>query len=223
MRGFAVFVLVFLVITNCNSQEWDTIPVMPDHYEAKLEAFEKEKVTYGKILFLGNSITENGDFKKLLNDSTVLNRGIGGDITFGIIRRLNEVTRHKPSKLFLLIGINDLYKGIPEQVILQNIFLIISTIHIQSPKTQVVVQSILPVNKSFLNFPKGYDLTENVIVVNRELSRLTKRLNYTFVDMYREFTDKEGNLKAGYSKDGLHLNGSGYNQWIKILKDAKHL
>jgi len=52
-----------------------------------------------------------GDFKKLLKDSTAINRGIGGDITFGILNRLEEVQRFKPSKLFICIGINDLSKN----------------------------------------------------------------------------------------------------------------
>jgi lysophospholipase L1-like esterase len=222
MKGIA-FVVFLIATVTCSAQSWDTIPVLPDYYKAKLAAFRKQKETTGKILFLGNSITEMGNFKKLLGDSGVVNRGIGGDITFGIMQRLDEVTRFKPSKLFLLIGINDLYKKIPEDVVLENMFLIISRIHKGSPNTQVFVHSILPVNKSFKNFPKGYDLMENISVINTQLSKISKRFNYTYVDLYKEFTDKEGNLNAGYSRDGLHLNDAGYKLWIKILKDAKHL
>ena len=218
-----VFVVMFFVTFHCHAQAWDTIPVMVDHYNTKLAAFKKQKVTSGKILFLGNSITEMGDFKKLLGDSTIINRGIGGDITFGILERLDEVTRFKPSKLFLLIGINDLYKKIPEDVVLENMFMIISRIHKESPNTQVFVHSILPVNNSFKNFPKGYDVMENIVVVNTQLSKISKRFNYTYVDLYKDFIDKEGNLNATYSVDGLHLSAAGYKLWIKILKDAKHL
>jgi lysophospholipase L1-like esterase len=222
MKIAAAFVMV-LVVLNCNAQNWDTIPVMPDHYKAKLADFKKQKATSGKILFLGNSITEMGDFKKLLGDSTVINRGIGGDITFGIMQRLDEVVRFKPSKLFLLIGVNDLSRHIPEDVILENMFLIVSRIHKESPNTKVFVQSLFPVNRSFKNFPKGYDVMESISVINTQLSKISTRFKYTYVDLYKEFTDKEGNLNAGYSFDGLHLNAEGYKLWIKILKDAKHL
>lgn len=202
-----------------NARTWDTLPRLVEHYQQKVAAFKKEKTTKTKILFLGNSITEGGNFKKLLKDSSVVNRGIGGDITFGILRRLDDVTRFQPSKLYLLIGINDLSKGIPEDVILENMFLIVTQIKKASPKTQVFVQSILPVNSSFKNFPKGYDVMEGISVINGQLSKISKRFGYTYVDLYKHFTDKDGNLDATLSYDGLHLNAAGYQRWVTVLKD----
>ena len=216
-------VLLFFVVFNVYSQSWDTIPVLPDHYREKLEEFKKQKVTAGKILFLGNSITEMGDFKKFLNDTTIVNRGIGGDITFGVLNRLDEVIRFKPSKVFILIGINDLSKHIPENIILQNMFTIVNLIHSGSPKTTVYVQSILPVNPTVKNFPKGYGVNESIVLINRELSNMQKRVKYTFIDLYKNFSDVEGQMDLRYTVDGLHLNSAGYQQWMKILKEGKHL
>ena len=218
--------LIFLLLTTSHAfaqQAWDTIPVLPGHYNQKLAAFKSQKESNGKLLFLGNSITEGGDFRALLKDSTVVNRGIGGDITFGILARIEEVTRYKPSKLFLLIGVNDLSKHIPENVILNNMFAIVALIHAQSPKTKVYVQSILPVNPTVQNFPKGYDVGESAKLINSQLANLTRRMNYTFVDMHKFFTDVEGNLDTKYTHDGLHLNSAGYTLWMKILKEEKHL
>ncbi|HVU56438.1 MAG TPA: hypothetical protein VHD83_15340 [Puia sp.] len=42
----------------------------------------------GGTIFLGNSITEYGDWQRLLHDARVINRGIAGDNTFGILDRL---------------------------------------------------------------------------------------------------------------------------------------
>jgi len=42
----------------------------------------------------------------------VLNSGIEGDITSGVLARLDEVIRHQPAKLFICIGTNDLARGI---------------------------------------------------------------------------------------------------------------
>ena len=214
-----IWVLTLSVRAQENARTWDTLPRMIEHYQQKVAAFKKEKATTGKVLFLGNSITEGGNFKKLLKDSTIVNRGIGGDITFGILRRLDEVTRFQPSKLYMLIGINDLSKGIPEDVILENMFLIVAQIKKASPKTQIYVQSILPVNPSFKNFPKGYDVMEGISVINGQLSKISKRFGYTYIDLYKHFLDKDGNLDATLSNDGLHLNAAGYQRWIKVLKD----
>lgn len=214
-----IWVLTLSVRAQENARTWDTLPRMIEHYQQKVAAFKKEKTTTGKVLFLGNSITEGGNFKKLLKDSTIVNRGIGGDITFGILRRLDEVTRFQPSKLYMLIGINDLSKGIPEDVILENMFLIVAQIKKASPKTQIYVQSILPVNPSFKNFPKGYDVMEGISVINGQLSKISKRFGYTYIDLHKHFLDKDGNMDATLSNDGLHLNAAGYQRWIKVLKD----
>ncbi len=71
-------------------------------------------------MFLGNSITEMGNWKNVLNDTTVINRGIGGDITYGVLKRLKDITDRRPSKLFILLGINDIGKDIPDAVIADN-------------------------------------------------------------------------------------------------------
>jgi lysophospholipase L1-like esterase len=223
MKTALLLLLTIVCFGAFAQQSWDTIPVLPDHYREKLEQFKKQKETTGKILFLGNSITEMGDFKTLTGDTTIVNRGIGGDITFGVLNRLDEVARFKPSKVFILIGINDLSKHIPENIILQNIFAIVNLIRSQSPKTTVYVQSILPVNPSVKDFPKGYDVNESVVLINRELSNMQKRVKYTFVDLHRSFTDAEGLMDLKYTVDGLHLDPAGYQRWIKILKEEKHL
>jgi len=51
----------------------------------------------------------------------VINRGIAGDITFGVLGRLDEVIARKPAKLFIKIGINDISKNIPDEIIVENI------------------------------------------------------------------------------------------------------
>lgn len=222
MKRTVVFVFI-LTGGSLWAQGWDTIPRLPELYTQRLAQFKKEKATTGKILFLGNSLTQGADWRKLLGDSTVINRGIGGDITFGILNRLDEVTRFRPSKIFLLIGINDLSKGIPEDVVLENIFLIVSKIKRQSPTTKIFVQSILPVNPGFKNFPTGYDLHESVSTINAQLSKIATRFDYTFVDLYKNFLDGEGRLDVTLSTDGLHLTLSGYQRWIKVLKEGKYL
>lgn len=34
---------------------------------------------------------------------------------------------------------------------------------------------------------------------------------------------RDGLMDAKYTNDGLHLNSSGYQRWIRILKEGKHL
>jgi lysophospholipase L1-like esterase len=168
---------------------------------------------------LGNSITEGGDWKKLLTDTTIINHGISGDVTFGVLNRLEEITKRKPSKVFLLIGINDLSRNTPTEVIIENILNIAYRIRAASPKTQVFVQSILPLNESFQNFPTQFrGKQEQVIHINTKLKKYADKMKYTYIDLHSKFTNKDGNLEAKYATDGLHLTAAGYQNWSSILK-----
>ena len=176
-------------------------------------------------MFLGNSITQIGDWKKLLNDTTVINRGIAGDITFGILKRLDDVIRRKPSKVFLLIGINDIGKDIPDAVIADNIRKIITRIKNESQDTKIYLQSILPLNPDVKNFPQHYDKQAHVLSTNALLKKVAADLSVPYVDLHSLFVDENGKLKASLTMDGLHLtpNGEGYRMWVDFLRKKKYL
>ena len=150
-----------------------------------------------------------------------MNRGISGDITFGILSRMEEVVKRKPSKLFLLIGINDIAKNIPDEVIMENIFSMVGRMRNSSPKTKVFVQSILPTNNTFPQFPDSKNKDDHIVTINGQLRKFGDRLKYTYVDLYSQFSDSESRLDAKYTTDGLHLNAAGYDHWVEILKKLK--
>jgi lysophospholipase L1-like esterase len=206
-----------------NENLFDTIPTLPDHYKQRVEQFSHEPVTTGHVIFLGNSITEMGDWRKATNDTTVINRGIGGDVTYGILKRLDDIIIRKPSKLFILIGINDISKDIPDAVIADNYLKIVNTIHAQSPATKIYVQSILPLDPTHDRFPQHYDKQAHVISVNKLIKANAGVGHYTFINIYPLFLNKEGHLDSQYTIEGLHLKPESYMVWAKFLKDKGYL
>ena len=208
-----------------NQRITDTIGFIPEFYKVCVDKFEKEPVVAGRIIFLGNSITQIGDWKKLLNDTTVINRGIAGDITFGVLRRLGEVIGRQPSKLFLLIGINDIGKDIPDSVIASNVRKIIIRVQAGSPSTMIYLQSILPLNPDVKNFPQHYDKQEHVLSTNKLLKNVAKETHCTYINIHDLFTDKQGRLDAKYTFDGLHLAPAfgGYEIWVAYLRKQGYL
>ena len=113
MKSVVLMCLVFLFVQEIYSQNtvthqrvFDTIPYIPAHHASRLALFEKEPMNKGAILFLGNSITEGGAWTDLLGTQNIINRGIGGDIAYGILNRLDEIIEREPSKLFF----DDRYK-----------------------------------------------------------------------------------------------------------------
>ena len=227
--SFIVFLILFSCTVNAqrnpitNQNLFDTIPFIPEHTIERLKIFEKEPVVTGKIIFLGNSITEGGNWKELTEDQTVINRGIGGDITYGLLRRLDDVIKRQPSKLFILIGINDIGKDIPDAVIADNYGKIIQRVQQESAVTQIFVQSILPLNSTVPGFPQHYDKQEHVVSTNRLLKMMANDMKCTFIDLYPLFLDKDKRLDAKYTADGLHLKPEGYRIWVDYLKAKKYL
>lgn len=201
----------------------DTVPVIPKPIPQRLALFAREHIVPGRIIFLGDSITEMGDWKKALNDSTVINRGVGGDLTRDVLRRLKEITDRNPSKVFILLGINDIGKNVPDAVITNNYLKIIREIHRHSPNTIPYVQSVLPVNPGMLHFPRHYHKQGHILALNKLLASHAKAENYTYIDIFSLFSDENGLLGSQYTYDGLHLRPPAYPIWASYLKEQGYL
>ena len=206
-----------------NQRVYDTIPFIPEHTPVRVAKFEKEPIVTGKVIFLGNSITEMGDWKKATGDTTVINRGIGGDITYGILKRLKDITDRQPSMVFLLIGINDIGKDIPDALIADNDLKIVREIHSKSPKTKIYVESVLPVNSTMPNFPQHYDKEEHVVALNKLLQANAAAGGYTYVDIFHLFVDADGRLQSQLTYEGLHVKPPAYIIWVDYLKKMGYL
>ena len=80
------------------------------YYPKRIQEFKKESLEFGEIVFIGNSITEGGkDWSAKFGINHIRNRGIAGDLTDGVLQRLDEIIYFKPKAVFILIGINDLF------------------------------------------------------------------------------------------------------------------
>ena len=76
-------------------------------YENRKNLFDHLTMQKGSIVFLGDSITEYGQWEELMQNPKVKNRGIAGDTTWGLLRRLSTITSTQPQAIFLMIGVND--------------------------------------------------------------------------------------------------------------------
>jgi len=188
------------------------------HYYVKESIYEALPNTKGEILFVGNSITASGQWTELFQDLRVKNRGISGDVTDGILFRLKEITESHPSKIFLLVGVNDLSKGRSKNYILKKYKEILDSIKSQSPSTKIYVQSILPVNDEFHYFKNHTNKTDSIISLNNNLKNLSKEEGTEFIDLFSAFVNSKRKLKNKYTLDGLHLNGKGYLLWKSIVE-----
>lgn len=189
------------------------------YYHQRRTLFENLPTSKKDIIFVGNSITDGGEWSELLNNENVKNRGISGDVTAGVLNRLSTITKGEPSKIFILIGINDVSRGTSAKTIVREIAKIVAQIKTESPKTTIYLQSILPVSGKHKLFTSHTNKIEVVKEANTLLSKLATTDNITYIDLYPEFIDPTtGELDSKYSNDGLHLLGEGYVRWAQIVK-----
>lgn len=213
----AAGLLGFSFFATGQDVKWDST-YRPSNYALKVEQFRSYPDSKEDIVFLGNSITAGVDWMELLGNPHARNRGISGDITFGILERLDEITAGKPAKVFILIGINDISRNIPDTVIVHNYEQIIARIKAASPATQVFFQTLLPVNNEFTQFKNHYNKDEHILNVNGELKKIAAREKITLIDLYPAFLNGDKKLDKQYTIDGLHLTAAGYQRWAMLLK-----
>lgn len=191
--------------------------------EEKLKALEtKEKNRYTDIVFLGDSLTDYYDLDKYY-DTKIVNSGVEGWTTDDILNNLDEkVFKYYPKKLVLLIGTNDLRDEKDTKYIIENIKKIVEEIKKKRPYTKIYIESLYPINNTdnekinhtAVGIRKNSDIKE----INRKLEEYCKKNKYTYINMYDELTDKEGNLNLKYTKEGLHMSDEGYKVVTKKLK-----
>lgn len=210
-----IFLLIFCFIPYATQSQTRLIDTtnFSDKFYHKKSIFEALPNKGGEIIFLGNSITEQGPWDELFGNNNIINRGIGGDTSDGILFRLDEIIESKPSKIFLLIGTNDLRFNKPTSYIRDRIFEIITKIKQKTPLTEIYLQNILPT----LN--RNERPIDSIKILNQKLMIVAQNTEIEFIDLFEEFADKSNSeqLYKKYSRDGLHLNGSGYLKWKKII------
>jgi lysophospholipase L1-like esterase len=167
-----------------------------------------------KIVMIGDSITAGFDEKKLLPDFKVINKGINGDSSLGVLKRLQEdVIELKPKIIFILIGTNDLAFGRTDDEIVKTLREILSMLKKSSDKHVVYVQSILP-TRNVSDRPN-----DGIISINSQLKILAEKFGFIYLDLHSEMKDENGNLKKNFTDDGLHLSRDAYETWSGILKN----
>ena len=214
-------------------QEWQM-----SLYNKRIDEFKTNPIGEGKIVFLGNSITEaGGDWNVRFGTDNIVNRGISGDITEGVLSRLDEIIYYKPIAIFLLNGINDIFDAnipgrhkITPEYVSNNIFSIVETVLDKAPKTKIFIQTILPVNDKIYKKENGFfpnhavPLPEQISDINSLLKEKSISRPFMLLDLHSAFIDDNGLLDQKFTTDGVHLSALGYDNWVKLIhKDVSSI
>lgn len=175
------------------------------YYNERVEKFAAEnEELIGKrvdVAFLGDSLTEYCDVKKYYPDYVTANRGIGGDTTFGLEKRLKVCAYDvNPKVIVLLIGANNL------RTMFDNYENIVKSLKENLPNTDLVILSLLPMGGEF-----GQKNNQTIIENNVGIRRIANLHECTYIDAYDLLLNPETNeINAAYTTEGVHLSDEGY-------------
>ncbi|MEG0378577.1 MAG: GDSL-type esterase/lipase family protein [Eubacterium sp.] len=166
-----------------------------------------------EILMIGDSLIEYGEWETLLGRA-VINRGIGGDTTYGVLRRIKGSLKKHPQKIVLMVGINDIITGESIGTIAKQYEEILKKIEDEKQEIKVYTHQVLPCNpqKLFFVFDNG-----QAKALNSEILRLSQKYNAICIDLWDVLVEK-GELIEKYTLDGVHLTEEAYKIWAEKLK-----
>jgi len=191
------------------------IPAQFPFFVQRDSLFEVLPKTNDEIIFIGDSLTNGCEWSELFQNAKIKNRGIVSDNSAGVLNRIDKTLESKPTKIFLMIGVNDLSSDIPLNSIIRNYIGIIKKIKSISVSTEIFIQSILPTNN---NLYKGKATNDKIKTLNEKLINIADEYNLIYMDIFSHLINADGQLDEKYSNDGVHLLGLGYLVWKQTIE-----
>jgi len=167
-----------------------------------------------RILLLGHSLIEFGDWPQLLPGHTAVNLGRAGETTSGLLGRLERAVRDNPDAdaVAVMSGTNDLLAG--DDSFLDEYRQVAQRLRRAYPRAPIVLHGLLPVSAEWVE-PGA------IAAANAGIARIGAETGVTFLDLSGRFLDQAGRLRAElYDADGVHLSKQGYRVWAAALGDV---
>jgi lysophospholipase L1-like esterase len=185
-------------------------PSYSDYFYHKKSFFEQHGEHNYDLVFIGDSITDGAEWEDLFPNLKIANRGIGGDRTDGVLKRLESIYSTSADRAFIMIGINDFNSGMSVDEVFENYKTIVSQLVEHGMK--VYIQSTIFAGKRLDK------LNPKIEALNERLSLFaTTKESITYIDLNAGLA-KNSLLNPIYSRDDVHLNGNGYAVWKSIIR-----
>ena len=213
-RNFVIFLILVAVLSSAvyiylkkqaeERQIAEFQQMIQDYYDGKVARFEEENksIVPGKtdVVFLGDSLTDGCDLSLYYPEYTTLNRGIGGDTTIGLEKRLDvSVYAVQPKVVVMLIGANNF------STMFDNYEDILISLKENLPESKIILVSLTSMGGT-------WGKNNNLAAFNNvKIKALAEKYGYEFVDVYTPLLNFETNeIYEEYTTDGGHLTHEGY-------------
>jgi len=212
-KFFSVFMVCCFCFASCAWQQEEESDLRSARY-----LYLMEKVCSGRtydIAFVGDSLTNLGNFENVFADKNCINLGIAGDSINNCLTRLPLLRQCEAKKIFLLIGINSFL--ISRESLSTNISSykeLLKKIREIYPYAEIYIESLLPTDPNI-----SLLVPSNVICIfNEMLKQFSEEYGAEYIDLHSSFLSGDY-IKSSFTCDGLHLTDEGYQVWYDIVAD----
>ena len=164
----------------------------------------------GRVVFMGDSITEGWDVAESFPGRPYVNRGISGQTTPQMLVRFRaDVIDLEPEVVVILAGTNDVAENTGPTTLVE------IAGNIASMAELALVNGITPIIASVLpasEYPwsPGHMPDIKIPALNAMLKAYAEVRGVVYLDYFASMTDGENGLQAALTTDGVHLTAAGY-------------
>lgn len=217
-----IFLTIIIITTKIQNEK--KLKQSKDKEIVECDSLDDEKFNLEKnenIVLFGDSITQFYPVDDIYDNYQIIGSGVSGYTTVDLLDRMVEMLyQYNPTKVFLLIGTNDIMLDTSEEKLedtVDNIKKISEDIKKYRPNAKLYIESIYPVNKSLNKEMVNQRTNEAIKSMNKKIEEYCKKEKISYINIYDELTDEDGNFDKKYTNDGLHPNDLGYAKITKLL------
>jgi lysophospholipase L1-like esterase len=225
-------------------QDWNQL----SHYYASNLELRKAPADPKRVVFMGDSITDNWRLADSFPSQPYVNRGIGGQTTPQMVGRMfPDVIALKPAAVVILAGTNDISRATGASTAEMIEFNLMAMTQLaQANGIKVVLCSILPTDdtpvptattgagrggapqqlpgggRGFAPRRKNSEMRPpaDIVLLNTWMREYARKLDIPFVDYYSAVVDADGMFRDGLSNDGVHPTEAGYAIMAPLVQSA---
>ena len=176
----------------------------------------------GRIVFMGDSITDGWRLDQFFPGKPYVNRGISGQTTPQmLVRMFPDVIDLNPVALLILAGTNDIAGNTgPETATMVEENLQAMTELAQKHGIKVILCLLTPISDYTGRKQTEHRPPSDILKLNEWIKGYAARAGATVADYYSAVVDDHGMLRDGFSDDGLHPNTKGYALMAPVASAA---
>ena len=199
-------------------QDWNQL----GRYHADNQRLQQLPPDPGRVVFLGDSITDGWRLAQYFPDKPYVNRGTGGQTTPQmLVRVFPDVIALQPAALLVFAGTNDIARNTgPSTLTMIEDNLQAITELAQAHRIKVILCSVTPVSDYTARPQTPERPPSDILKLNAWMRQYAASANVVFADYYAALVDETGMLKQGFSGDGLHPNDQGYTMLVPVAEAA---